>query len=53
MVSSQTKSDSQINEERAEFLLNQALDNDEAKKFTEALTLYMEAVEFCLKCVCN
>jgi calpain-7 len=51
MIASSIKTDAQVREERAEFLLNQALDNDEAGNFKEALNLYTEAVEFCLKCV--
>lgn len=40
-----------MNVERADFLLNEALSTDEAGKQREALELYAQAVETCLKCV--
>ncbi|VDM27909.1 unnamed protein product [Toxocara canis] len=49
MVSSNIKSEHQVNLERAEFLLYQALDADEAGHVSEAITLYSEAVELCLQ----
>lgn len=37
--------------ERAEYLLYQALDDDEAGNTEDALELYMQAVELCLQAV--
>lgn len=50
MVAANTKSEHQANVERAEFLLNEALERDRAGE-CEAQELYAQAVEFCLKCV--
>uniref|UniRef100_F1KU58 Calpain-7 n=1 Tax=Ascaris suum TaxID=6253 RepID=F1KU58_ASCSU len=49
MVSANIKSVHQVNLERAEFLLYQALDADEAGRASEAVTLYSEAIELCLQ----
>lgn len=51
MVSANIKSVHQVNLERAEFLLYQALDADEAGRASEAVTLYSEAIELCLQSV--
>lgn len=45
------KTEHQLNLERVEFLLNQALDYDEEGCINEAISLYSEAVELCLKAV--
>ncbi|KAI1729476.1 calpain family cysteine protease domain-containing protein [Ditylenchus destructor] len=49
-VSSHVKSEHQLNVEKAEFLLNEALNSDESEKIQEAQDLYAQAVDFCLKC---
>lgn len=41
----------QLELERAEFLLNQGLTEDEEGNNAEAIELYTEAVELCLKTV--
>uniref|UniRef100_A0A914VRZ6 Calpain catalytic domain-containing protein n=1 Tax=Plectus sambesii TaxID=2011161 RepID=A0A914VRZ6_9BILA len=43
------KSQLQLNIERAEFLLYQALDNDEQGNASEAIELYSEAIALCLE----
>ncbi|KAI6177264.1 hypothetical protein M3Y97_00888000 [Aphelenchoides bicaudatus] len=50
-ISKNVKSDEQNFENRVEFLLSEALTNDEAKKYEEALNLYTQGVELCIKCV--
>ncbi|KAH7729907.1 calpain [Aphelenchoides avenae] len=52
-VSTSTKTEHQMNVERADFLLNEALSTDEAGKQREALELYAQAVETCLKCTAS
>ncbi|VBB31938.1 unnamed protein product [Acanthocheilonema viteae] len=47
-LSTNIKSQQQLNLERAEFLLYQALDQDEAGNIGEAITLYSLAIELCL-----
>ncbi|VDM96709.1 unnamed protein product [Onchocerca ochengi] len=42
------KSQQQLNLERAEFLLYQALDQDEAGNIDEAIMLYSQAIELCI-----
>ncbi|TKR68110.1 hypothetical protein L596_024143 [Steinernema carpocapsae] len=49
IVSPQVKSEHQVNKERVKFLMNQALENDEAGNHDEAVELYSQAVECCLK----
>ncbi|KAK0417934.1 hypothetical protein QR680_013287 [Steinernema hermaphroditum] len=44
-----TKSEHQLNKERVKFLMTQALENDEAGNSKEAVELYSQAVDFCLK----
>lgn len=50
-MSKNVKSNEQASENRVEFLLSEALTNDEAKKYEEALNLYTQGVEYCIKCV--
>lgn len=45
------KSPQQLDLERAEFLMHQALDEDEDGAMDEAVQLYSEAVDVCLKAV--
>lgn len=45
------KSHEKASEDRVEFLLSEALNNDENGKYEEALTLYTQGVEYCLQCV--
>lgn len=51
VVSKDLKSKEQSSEDRVEFLLSEALNNDENKKYEEALSLYTQGVEYCLNCV--
>lgn len=46
------KSKQQLDLERAHFLVTQAFDEDEKGNREEAVELYTEAVELCLKTVC-
>ena len=46
------KSKQQLDLERAHFLVTQAFDEDEKGNKDEAIELYTEAVELCLKTVC-
>ncbi|OZC05742.1 MIT domain protein, partial [Onchocerca flexuosa] len=46
--SANIKSQQQLNLERAEFLLYQALDQDEAGNISEAIILYSQAIELCI-----
>uniref|UniRef100_A0AAF5PQX5 Calpain catalytic domain-containing protein n=1 Tax=Wuchereria bancrofti TaxID=6293 RepID=A0AAF5PQX5_WUCBA len=46
--SSNIKSQQQLNLERAEFLLHEALDQDEAGNIGEAVILYSQAIELCI-----
>lgn len=46
------KSKQQLDLERAHFLVTQAFDEDEKGNAEEAIELYTEAVELCLKTVC-
>uniref|UniRef100_H2YUD5 Calpain catalytic domain-containing protein n=1 Tax=Ciona savignyi TaxID=51511 RepID=H2YUD5_CIOSA len=41
----------QINEQRAKFMVQDALEADEAGKKDEALSLYMEAADLCIKAI--
>uniref|UniRef100_A0A915CQC8 Calpain catalytic domain-containing protein n=1 Tax=Ditylenchus dipsaci TaxID=166011 RepID=A0A915CQC8_9BILA len=50
VVSSNTKSEHELNVEKAEFQLNEAFIADGAGRSNEAQQLYAQAVEFCLKC---
>lgn len=47
-ISANIKSQQQLNLERAEFLLYQALDQDEAGNIGEAIMLYSSAIELCI-----
>lgn len=47
-MSANIKSQQQLNLERAEFLLYQALDQDEAENIDEAVMLYSLAIELCI-----
>lgn len=47
----QNKTEQQLDLERAEFLLYQAFNEDEENNTEEAVELYLEAVELCLKAV--
>ncbi|MFH4979885.1 hypothetical protein AB6A40_006594, partial [Gnathostoma spinigerum] len=51
ITSPNVKSKQQLDLERAKFLLYQAFDSDEAGNVEEAVTLYSEAVEFCIKSI--
>ena len=42
-----------MKKERADFLLRQAFDEDEAGNEAEATELYMEAAELCIELVCT
>ncbi|KAK0057703.1 calpain-7 [Biomphalaria pfeifferi] len=44
-----SKDNQQLDLEKASFLLNAALDEDELNNFDEAISLYSEAIAFCLK----
>lgn len=46
------KSKQQLDLERAHFLVTQAFDEDDKGNAEEAIELYTEAVELCLKTVC-
>lgn len=46
------KSKQQLDLERAHFLVTQAFDEDDKGNMEEAVELYTEAVELCLKTVC-
>lgn len=46
------KSKQQLDLERAHFLVTQAFDEDDKGNAEEAVELYTEAVELCLKTVC-
>lgn len=46
------KSKQQLDLERARFLVTQAFDEDDKGNAEEAVELYTEAVELCLKTVC-
>ncbi|VDK51044.1 unnamed protein product [Anisakis simplex] len=49
MVCKNIKDEHQNNLERSEFLLYQALDADQAGNASDAITLYSEAIQLCLK----
>lgn len=52
--STEIKTQEQLSLERAEFLMYQALDEDEVGHVEEALTLYTQAIELCISTVgCN
>lgn len=46
------KSKHQLDLERAHFLVTQAFDEDEKGNVEDAIELYTEAVDLCLKTVC-
>lgn len=46
------KSKHQLDLERAHFLVTQAFDEDEKENVEDAIELYTEAVDLCLKTVC-
>ncbi len=50
-LNSKQKSAQQLDSERAEFLLYQALENDERGNIDEAIDLYSAAIELCLETV--
>lgn len=47
----QAKTEQQLDLERADFLLRQAFNEEEEKNIDEAVDLYVEAVDLCLKAV--
>jgi hypothetical protein len=48
-LSKDVKSEEKASEDRVEFLLSEGITNDEAGKQAEALQLYLQGVEYCLK----
>jgi len=48
VVSAKPKTDQELNMEKAEFLISEAISNEENNSFREAQELYAQAAEFCL-----
>ncbi|KAI6239086.1 Calpain, protein [Aphelenchoides fujianensis] len=49
-LSKDVKTSEKASEERIEFLFSEGLAKDEAANYAEALKLYSEGIEYCLKC---